>query len=81
MSIGFHVGKSYAKTLMRVPVAYWKVPCGTAVCTIRVSRKVSLDLSAEDISRAERNISIDAFIVDESRKVVVNNMTAVPATE
>jgi hypothetical protein len=66
---------------MCVPVANWKVPCGTAVCSVRVSRRVPLNLSAKEISWAERDLSVDAFIIDECREVEIHNMTAVPATK
>lgn len=81
LSIRFGVGKPHTKTFMRVPVANWKVPCGTAVRPVRVSCRVPLNLSAKKISWAERDLFVDAFIVDECREVVIHNMAAIPATK
>ena len=66
---------------MGVPIANWKVPCGTAFRPVRVSRRVPLNLSAKEISWAERDFSVDAFIIDECSEVVIHNMAAVPATK
>ena len=67
---------SHNESVIDVPVRDRKVPCHSSVWT-----GIALNLSTKKVGSREPNGSIDTFVSYKGRKVVVDNVGAVPSSK